>query len=330
MSTISLFAISSGGPRRHALLSQFEMDEAVWSRDVSRKAFGEDCEGRVLSVDVCLRWVDGVHGESLTKRSRLEEHAGDVLKELGLSDAQMDEFGRLGGKARPAERRVLGCLLANLRAIRCMLEEGGDAVVEDNVRILRDASVLKKALEAPYADFLYLGHLGHEDTVKTVAESSDGLFVDPPPPHDGTEKNHELWGTYAYKPTRRLYDAVLDRIRNGFPRSVFYRETKWDAKVTPADKLFQRAARDNQLVIKTLSPPVFFRMPPVLKSKIHAKWDEPFLRATTDQLHLYHLDWSNVWLTPEERRIVMLSEGKRDDRGGDDNERRGSRLSSPP
>lgn len=304
MDEVTLLAITGGGPRRHALLSQFERDPSVWTTEVSRKAFGEDCEAAVNGFR--LRFVDYVHGESLTSRHRLEALAGDVIAEIGLDEKQLDELARLSAKARPAERRVLGCLLANLRAMRLAIEHTSLClVIEDNVRVRRDtAAICAAALSRHRPDLLYLGHLAHEDTMTILAgNASDGVSVPPDQPRDSA-LSHELWGTYAYAPSLRLYRAVLSAIGDGFPTSIFHRETKRDALVTPADKLLQRAARRNHLSLLAVTPPCFFRMPPVLKSKIHCKWDIPFLKATFFQLKIYGLDWDGIWLTPEERAVV--------------------------
>ena len=47
-----------------------------------------------------------------------------------------------------------------------------------------------------------------------------------------------------------------------------------------------------------------YRMPPVLPSKIHRKWDAGYEEASRGQLALYDLSWRDVWLTPAEREIV--------------------------
>jgi len=51
-----------------------------------------------------------------------------------------------------------------------------------------------------------------------------------------------------------------------------------------------------------------YRMPPVLPSKIHRKWDAGYEEASRGQLALYDLSWRDVWLTPAEREIVSVQE----------------------
>ena len=51
-----------------------------------------------------------------------------------------------------------------------------------------------------------------------------------------------------------------------------------------------------------------YRMPPVLPSKIHRKWDAGYEAASRGQLALYDLSWRDVWLTPAEREIVSVQE----------------------
>jgi len=194
---------------------------------------------------------------------------------------------------------VLGCLLANLRAMRVVQERRDALIVEDNVRpLLEDASqsVLKVLDDA--CDLLYLGHLAHADTLQSIPR---GLSDAPELTSDG--HNHELWGTYAYRPSSVLYQAILKHIRDGFPKSLFHCRRR-DCDVTPIDKLMQRVARKEGLSIKCLAPPAFYRMPPVLPSKIHRKWDAGYEEASRGQLALYGLAWRDVWLTPAEREIV--------------------------
>ena len=40
--TVHLVCITCGGPRRHALLSQFERDANKWSLNIAQKAFGDE------------------------------------------------------------------------------------------------------------------------------------------------------------------------------------------------------------------------------------------------------------------------------------------------
>mmetsp|Transcript_25261 Transcript_25261/g.31733 ORF Transcript_25261/g.31733 Transcript_25261/m.31733 type:complete len:303 (+) Transcript_25261:51-959(+) len=263
-SSVRLVAITSGGPRMHALKSQFERDETVWSHDIARKAFGETCEGTVDGFE--LEWIDGIAGEACRSRSRLETLAGDVLLNIGLSPAQLDVMGALCSKMRPGNRRVLGCLLANLRAMLRVVELEHALIIEDNVRVLRQGAFEQTAIalfeaNAAEADLLYLGHLAHDDTMEIVAKScendKDITVLVTPPETQVTGINHELWGTFAYVISQRLLTAVLNAIKTDFPQRLFA-ERKRDVEVTPIDKLLQRVAHSYHFSIKVVRSPTFF------------------------------------------------------------------------
>ena len=165
-----------------------------------------------------LEFVEAVPGEACRTRKRTEQHAGDVLDALQLDETQREEFGRCAGLARPANRRVLGCLLANLRAMRVVQERRDALIVEDNVRpLLEDASQSVLSVLDDACDLLYLGHLAHADTLQRIPR---GLSDAPELTTDG--HNHELWGTYAYRPSLVLYQKILEYIRDGFPKSLFH------------------------------------------------------------------------------------------------------------
>ena len=294
---VLLVVITSGGPRKHALLSAFETRVDKWDVAVARKAFGEATPAPVAGF--ALEFVKAVPGEACRTRARTEGHCGDVLDDLGLSDAQRDEFGKCAALARPENRRVLGCLLANLRAMRICCERKNAIIVEDNVRpLLVDAASRVASILNDGSDLLYLGHLAHTDTLALVAEHHGAA---PALTNDGN--NHELWGTFAYRPSSTLREAVLRFIREEFPSSIF-RPRRRDCGVTPIDKLLQRVARREGLLVRCLAPPAFYRMPPVLPSKIHKKWDVGYEQASRGQLALYGLTWRDVWLTQAEQDVV--------------------------
>ena len=320
-SAVVLLAITNGGPRKHALLSAFERRHENWSLDVARKAFGEATQPPVDGFE--LRFVDAVQGEAAKNRAKLEAFAGDVLDDFGLDDSQRDAFGACAAAARPGNRRVLGCLLANLRAMRIAAPIPNAIVVEDNVRPAAGAGARCAAALAggECADLSYFGHLAHDDTLAAIsALPRDGRgFVATPAPRDAEgagapgepRRNHELWGTFAYRVSPRLYAAVVAHVTADFPASLF-RMRRRDCDVVAVDKLIQRVARKVGLTVRALAPPALFRMPPALPSKIHRKWDAPFLNSTTDQLRLYGSSWAAVWLTPEERGLAEAREAALD------------------
>ena len=320
---VQLVVISMGGPRKHAMLSCYERRFDFWDVKVARKAFGDATPDAVAGFD--LTFVPGVLGEMACTRKRLEAHAGDVLDALGLDDAQRDVFAERAKLARPPNRKVMGCLLANLRAMRVAAASPTAVVLEDNARAAAAGAV--DACAAALAaggdvDLLYFGHLAHDDTMDAVARAprdAAGLAALPEPREappapkaakpkkgkrvDAPAKNHELWGTFAYRASPKLYEAVLAHVREGFPGSLFHPRRR-DCDVVPVDKLLQRVARAHGCALRALAPPAFFRMPPALPSKIHKKWDAAFAASTSLQLSLYGRTWADVWLTGHERAIV--------------------------
>ena len=241
----------------------------------------------------------GRAGRGLPHAQADEQHAGDVLDDLQLDETQREEFGRCAGLARPANRRVLGCLLANLRAMRVVCERRNALIVEDNVRpLLEDASqsVLKVLDDA--CDLLYLGHLAHADTLQSIPR---GLSDAPELTTDG--QNHELWGTYAYRPSLVLYQKILEYIRDGFPKSLFHCRRR-DCDVVPDRQA--HAARRAEGESHNQVPRAAGLLPHAAGApvKIHRKWDAGYEEASRGQLALYGLAWRDVWLTPAEREIV--------------------------
>ncbi|KAJ1462238.1 hypothetical protein M885DRAFT_611114 [Pelagophyceae sp. CCMP2097] len=319
---VLLVTITMGGPRMHALLSQseaaswpwFEAGDDNWSLEIARRAFGEETPPRLDGFD--LEYSQGILGDAVVSEQRATDLAGDVLDAIGFDAAQRLEFAQLAARARPANRRVLGCLLANLRAMRVSAQrrrEGKVAMVlEDNARACLDGASERvgAALEAANAagiDLVYLGHLAHDDTMARVRDAPRDQGGLAEVPESVGAVNHELWGTYAYSCSEALYSAVLEHIRTGFPKSLF--KLRWrDAEVTPIDKMLQRVARARGLHMRALAAPAFYRMPPAMPSKIHQKWDNPFLKSTSLQLRLYGLTWSRIWLTPAEMALAVEAE----------------------
>jgi hypothetical protein len=383
--------------------------KGLWSHDVALKAFGPLTPEPVPGFN--LRFSAGVEGEPLRTFAQIEK-CGDVLDLIGLDVEQRREFTRLASMARPQNRRVLGCLLANIRAMNAATENEAtsrrELIVEDNVRVLMAgaAAAARAALDAATdqnVDLVYLGYLAHDDTLQSVvtqsvhARAGGSMLIDPKvddekegemPPvsletvlellrefclahpsldfvsasefklfllktapqfsHSGKgwksyletlrpfvetrisgshgnelqirlqdastacspihtvayAKNHELWGTFAYSITRRLFIELCGDIRQHFPRSVF-RPGRRDCRVVPIDKLMQRSARRAALSLRIATTPIFFRMPPTLSSKIHPKWDNAYFRSTSLQLRSLGLAWSDIWLLPSEREAVL-------------------------
>jgi len=68
-----------------------------------------------------------------------------------------------------------------------------------------------------------------------------------------------------------------------------------------------RKVKKAGLRIEVAKSPCFFRAP-MLKSRIHAKWDPEFCKSTEFQLEADLTEmpngWDDVWLTDSERRVV--------------------------
>ena len=142
---------------------------------------------------------------------------------LALDDTQRAEFARLASVARPENRRKLGCLLANLRAMALATSRpAGERVfiVEDNVRILRSGETAMAAAAALNAaaddevDLCFLGYLAHGDVLATLAEAcaaseASGAVLTPHLPDQQRGSSTELWGTYAYCVSRRFFEYLV-------------------------------------------------------------------------------------------------------------------------
>ena len=399
-------AITCGGVRKHALLSML-CAEGLWNHAVAAKAFGPLTPQPIPGFD--LRFSAGVEGEPLRTRAQIEKSCGDVLDLIGFDEEQRATFTRLASLARPENRKVLGCLLANIRAMNAATENEATSrrslIVEDNVRFLTAgaAAGVRAALDAATdtgVDLVFLGYLAHDDTLQNIVAKSvrgraDGaVLIDPAVDETGGEaspvspetvlallrefctshpgsdfvsasefklfllkhaplfshsgkgwrsyleslrpfvqtrlsgshanelqvrnvpaaagpihttvvkKNHELWGTFAYSITRRLFTELCTEIRQQFPQSIF-RPCKRDCRVVPIDKLIQRCSHRATLSVRVAATPTCFRMPPTLASKIHPKWDKAYFRSTSLQLRSLALAWSDIWLLPSEQEAAQ-------------------------
>ena len=74
---VRLVAITSGGPRKHALLAAFERRPTVWDAAISRKAFGEATSNPVPGF--ILEFVEAVPGEACRTRKRTEQHCLSLI-----------------------------------------------------------------------------------------------------------------------------------------------------------------------------------------------------------------------------------------------------------
>ena len=245
-----------------------------------------------------LEFVEAVPGEACRTRKRTEQHAGDVLDDLQLDETQREEFGRCAGLARPANRRVLGCLLANLRAMRVVCERRNALIVEDNVRpLLEDASqsVLKVLDDA--CDLLYLGHLAHADTLQRIPR---GLSDAPQ-----LRRTARIMSCGAPTPTGplpyciRLYSNISETASPS-PYSIVEGGTATSSRSTSScsaslegEWIYNKVPRAAGLLPHAAGPTL--QDPPEVGRGLRG--------GVAGQLALYGLAWRDVWLTPAERAM---------------------------
>jgi hypothetical protein len=79
--------------------------------------------------------------------------------------------------------------------------------------------------------------------------------------------------------------------------------------VKPIDKILPRQIMSifGAESVHLTTMPALFRAP-MLTSKIHAKWDPEFCCSTTYQLLQAGLQWSDLWLTSAEQKVVQYYE----------------------
>jgi len=224
------------------------------------------------------------------------------------------------------------------------VEEGYDAVLEDNVRVRADAPALLAQLpavppgeaEADGKWLRYYGYLGREEDMEAAhaaqserseadgAGAGAGAGAGPRarwaewPVFTETRSGRTadlFWGAYAYSISPPAATAFLATLRSHWRTMLFRQRRRGAIKATPidrampfcmrgADERLPGAARAACCSRLSICSPPLFFRAPMLPSELHTKWDRRFFDTTTAQLRLHGVDWGAVWLLPEERERV--------------------------
>jgi hypothetical protein len=271
-------------------------------------------------------------------------------------------------------RAVLGCSFAHLIAIKRLVAENFDFILEDNVRAPPE-SCAKRIWEAMEASLEYgmqqpdnaeessschlrlYGWLGSIPNLEWMleihsqkrvyireavsdADKSPQMSVFPFPIAENLEADIEewqenengkhqndadeeeadalkakvgnktpggvaIWGAYCYWMSARGYEYLMNDLRNDVGKMLWKGKRQRYYAVKPIDKILPRltkAAFGHQSV-HIATHPAFFRAP-MLTSKIHTQFDPEFCKSTEYQLRRGGLDWSDLWLSDAERKIV--------------------------
>ena len=150
-----------------------------------------------------------------------------------------EAFRVLAGSLDTAQKRVLACSLAHIRAVGICVEEGYDAILEDNVRVHKNAPALLADLVAAGADaeltgstdegggsglpgwwLRYFGYLGREEDMTAARERQEPQLQTPrwaewplfTEPRSGRSADL-FWGAYAYSLTAPAAQGFLVVLR---------------------------------------------------------------------------------------------------------------------
>ncbi|CAJ1962939.1 unnamed protein product [Cylindrotheca closterium] len=115
-----------------------------------------------------------------------------------------------------------------------------------------------------------------------------------------------LWGAYSYWISKEAYESLLQRLRVDVGALLYKGRRARFYAVKPIDKILPRyiAFTFGAQTVQHSTHPSFFRAP-MLTSKIHTKWDAEFCKSSDFQLRHIGLDWSDLWLTESEERVVV-------------------------
>eukprot|EP00978_Attheya_sp_CCMP212_P000847 scaffold1767_cov64-Attheya_sp.AAC.4 len=128
-----------------------------------------------------------------------------------------------------------------------------------------------------------------------------------------------VWGAYAYWVSRRGLDMLLEDLRLDVGALVWKGKRMRCHIAKPIDKILPRRimALLGKNSVHLTTRPAFFRAP-MLTSKIHTQYDSEFCRSTEYQLKhcsgdtenalQQSLSWGNLWLSEDERAIVLYKE----------------------
>jgi hypothetical protein len=118
-----------------------------------------------------------------------------------------------------------------------------------------------------------------------------------------------VWGSYGYWISQQAYIAILDVLRHDVGALLWKGKRARYYSVKPIDKILPRQIMSifGAESVHLTTMPALFRAP-MLTSKIHAKWDPEFCCSTTYQLLQAGLQWSDLWLTSAEQKVVQYYE----------------------
>ncbi len=146
--------------------------------------------------------------------------------------------------------------------------------------------------------------------MKTIALDADDATEDEEDESQETTLHQKpggnlLWGAYAYWISREGYETLMRTLRSDVGAILWKGKRMRNFAVKPIDKILPRQtlSKFGPTAIQISTHPAFFRAP-MLTSKIHTKWDPGFCESTEYQLQQTQLDWSDLWLTDTERKIV--------------------------
>lgn len=365
---LRVLVISMGGPRMKAIETMFssfadDFDPPVFCPGIPARSIRARSELFRVAHEIGL--VPSIEWEALQdgfKNPLYQAHPNrffECLQHVPVVDTTSVTLGQRMGSASDVQvhysvelwrkskglnrgRSVLACLLAHLQAMKRLVDQDFDLIVEDNVRLCHDAArriwETKEASELEECHLRYYGWLGSLPNLEWVfdvhsersglSNAHDKAFRFPVPEdfHDvddsagckGVEHSHSsqstahqtpggtpIWGAYSYWISKTGFEALLQRLRCDVGAMLWKGKRMRTYTVKPIDKVMPRqiVALLGRSAVHVTRQPAMFRAP-MLPSKIHAQWDPEFCKSTHYQLARTDLSWNDVWLTPLEQKIV--------------------------
>ena len=178
-----------------------------------------------------------------------------------------EAFRILAGSLDSSQKRVLACSLAHIRAMAVCADEGYDAILEDNVRVNKDAPALLQAMQTaaqweaegpsvvPAVEgwrLQYYGYLGREEDMEPARrkqqqqqqqqEEDTGAAAAywgewPIFTEERSGRSADLfWGAYAYSLTPPAARGFLRAVRLNFRTMLFRQRRRGVIKASPIDR----------------------------------------------------------------------------------------------
>ena len=177
-------------------------------------------------------------------------------------------------KALNRGRNVLACVLAHVRAMKQLVEQDLDLIVEDNVRMPFQGAaeiIWKMKEERGNVDMEYYGWLGSLPNLEWILQlhrhrstKEEGATFDFPMPTDITEEDIQqlreqrevqptntaidkdpggtalIWGAYAYWVSPQAYQALFRTLKDDIGALLWKRKNMRHYQVKPIDKILPR------------------------------------------------------------------------------------------